>query len=263
MEMIEVGGVRIAYERAGDGPPLVLLHGGVSDHREWRHQIAGLSNAYDVIAWDAPGNGGSSDPPETFRMDDYAGCVAALVDALDVGPAHVVGLSWGSSLALALYARRPDLVRSLVLAAAYAGWAGSLPPEEVDRRVETAIQGMDVPPDEYAATWIPTLLTHRASPETVETLATIIRAFRPSGVRPMVLSMAEADLRPVLPTIAVPTLLLYGDEDARSPKAVADEMHRSIPGSELVFLPDVGHQCNLEAGDRFNEAVRRFLRRST
>ena len=60
---VEVGGLRVAYVRAGQGPPLILLHGGLSDHREWRRQVEDLSDGFTVVAWDAPGCGDSSDPP--------------------------------------------------------------------------------------------------------------------------------------------------------------------------------------------------------
>jgi len=75
----------------------------------------------------------------------------------------------------------------------------------------------------------------------------------------MLHAMAEADLRTVLPTIAVPTLLLHGAEDARSPLTVAEEMRAAIPSSSLVVLPEVGHQSNVETPERFNDAVRAFL----
>ena len=73
MEMIEVDGLRIAYERAGAGPPLVLLHGYVGDGRStWRRQIEELGDEFTVVAWDAPGVGRSADPPESFGMAGYA-----------------------------------------------------------------------------------------------------------------------------------------------------------------------------------------------
>ena len=75
----------------------------------------------------------------------------------------------------------------------------------------------------------------------------------------MLHALAEADLRDVLPTIAVPTLLLYGEEDRRSPLTVADEMRLAIPGSTLVVLPQVGHMSNVETPVAFNDAVRQFL----
>ena len=90
-------------------------------------------------------------------------------------------------------------------------------------------------------------------------LETIMADSRTAGLRPMLLAMAEADLRDVLPTISVPTLQLYGEEDARSPMDVAERMHAAIPGSKLVVLPGVGHQANVEAPEAFNDAVRAFL----
>ena len=117
-EQIEVGGLTIAFERSGDGPPLALLHGGLSDRREWRRQLDGLSDEFTVVAWDAPGCGGSSDPPESFRMPDYADCLASFIGALGLERPHVLGLSWGSTLALELYRRWRSIPRTLVLTAA-------------------------------------------------------------------------------------------------------------------------------------------------
>ncbi len=127
MEQIEVEGLRIAYERVGHGPPLVLLHGFVGDGRStWQRQIDDLSDDFTVIAWDAPGAGRSSDPPESFRMSDYADCLAGFVATLGVGRPHVAGISFGGALALELYRRHTTLPATLILAGAYAGWAGSL-----------------------------------------------------------------------------------------------------------------------------------------
>src|SRR6185312_15120007 len=105
VELIEAGGRMIAYRRTGAGDPLVLLHGAWSDGREWRPQLTGLSDEFDVIAWDAPGCGGSDDPPPTIGMAGYADAVADLVTTLDLGQVHLCGLSFGGGLALAVYQR--------------------------------------------------------------------------------------------------------------------------------------------------------------
>jgi pimeloyl-ACP methyl ester carboxylesterase len=260
---VEVGGLRIAYERRGSGPPLVLLHGGLGDRRDWEPQLDGLSDELTVVAWDAPGCGGSDDPPPTFRFPDYADVLAGFIEALGLGRPHALGLSWGSTLALELYRRRPDMPRTLILAAGYAGWAGSLQPEVVRRRVTDTLAELDTfAPQEYARTWIPTLFTERAPAELVERSLRVMAEFRPAGVRPMLHAMAEADLREVLPTIGVPTLLIHGELDVRSPVTVAREMHASIPRSSLAMLPNVGHMCNLETPDAFNAVVREFLTRA-
>ncbi|MGZ8584917.1 MAG: alpha/beta fold hydrolase [Actinomycetota bacterium] len=259
MQEVDVEGLRIAYERRGKGPPLVLLHGGMSDHREWDAQLDGLSDAFDIVAWEAPGCGASSDPPASFRMPEYADCLAGFIGAIGLERPHVGGLSWGSTLALELYRRRPDVPRSLILTGAYAGWAGSLPPEEVRDRLDRFLPQVELPASEWVRDYIPTLLTDRAPHDMVEDLVTVMADSRPEGLRPMIFAMAEADLRDVLGRIAVPTLLLYGAEDVRSPKDVAEDMHAAIPGSTLAIIPAAGHQSNVEAADLFNDEVRRFL----
>jgi len=84
--------------------------------------------------------------------------------------------------------------------------------------------------------------------------------FHPAGMRSMLFAFAEADLRDVLPTIEVPTLLLYGEADQRSPLEIARNIHAMIPKSRLVIIPGVGHESNLEAPEIFNTEVRSFLR---
>ena len=92
MAVIEVGGLRVGYERAGTGPPLVLLHGYVGDGpTTWRRQLEGLSDAFTVVAWDAPGAGRSSDPPESIGMAGYADCLAGFITALGLGEPHMAG----------------------------------------------------------------------------------------------------------------------------------------------------------------------------
>ena len=84
-----VAGRTVAYRRAGEGPPLLLLHGGWSDGRAWTPQLTGLSDALDVIAWDAPGCGGSDDPPQHVGLDWYAGMVTGFLDALGLASVHL------------------------------------------------------------------------------------------------------------------------------------------------------------------------------
>src|SRR5699024_7264081 len=99
METVDVDGIRVAYERVGEGPPLVLLHGYVGDGpATWRRQLDALSDEFTVVAWDAPGAGGSADPPEMLGMAGYADCLAGFVDALGLTAPHIVGLSFGGAL---------------------------------------------------------------------------------------------------------------------------------------------------------------------
>jgi pimeloyl-ACP methyl ester carboxylesterase len=259
LEHVLVGELTIAYAATGQGPPLVLLHGGWGDSRHMRRQLEGLDDDFALAAWDAPGCGGSEDPPETWEMGDYANCLAAWLEAVGIARPHVLGLSWGGALALELYRRHPHVPASLVVAGGYAGWAGSLPPDEVAQRVARVEAELRRPSSVWATGYLPGLLTDRAPPELVDELLEIMGGIHPSGTRTMLRAMAAADLRDVLPRIDVPTLLLWGELDARSPLRVAEELHAAIPGSELVVLPGVGHLASAERPDEFNAAVRSFL----
>jgi pimeloyl-ACP methyl ester carboxylesterase len=117
-----------------------------------------------------------------------------------------------------------------------------------------------MPPDRFVHAVLPTMFSASVSVDLRDAFAANVARFHPVGLRVMARSFAEADLRDVLPRIDVPTLLLYGDEDVRAPLTVADELHRAIPRSELVVMPGVGHVSSVEAGVRFNDEVRRFLR---
>lgn len=262
MDAVMVSGLRISYRRAGSGEPLVLVHGGFGfDSRSWGPQLDDLSDEFDVVAWDAPGCGGSDDPPGSFSMDDYADVLAGFIRALGLARPHVIGLSFGGALALALYARHPTLPRSLVLAGAYAGWAGSLPAEEVERRIQRVREDVTAAPSQWLPGFLPGMLTASAPPGMVEQTLSLMSDIRPQANLTMLRAMANADLRGVLPDIDVPTLVLHGELDARSPLAVGRELHERIPASELAVLPDVGHLSNVEAADAFNHEVRNFLRR--
>ena len=260
MDEVEVDGLRIAYRRAGHGPPLVLLHGAFGDSRAWQPQLEGLSDEFTVIAWDAPGCGRSSDPPETFGRVEYGDCLAGFLTAVELDRPHVLGLSFGSVLALELYRRHPNVPASQVLASAYAGWPGSLPPEEVSERVARALREIERPPEEWVADCLPTFFTQSVPQEVIDEATAMMLDTRPAGMRAALRAFAKADLRDMLSTITVPTLLLYGEADQRSPMHVAEDLHARIPGSALVVLPGVGHDSNLEAPAAFNTAVRRFLR---
>jgi pimeloyl-ACP methyl ester carboxylesterase len=261
MDHIEIEGLRVAYERVGTGPPLVLVHGFVGDGRStWSRQLDELSDEFTVVAWDAPGAGGSAEPPAWFRMSHYADCLSAFVRALSLDRPHLVGLSFGGALVLELFQRQPTVPQTLVLASAYAGWAGSMRPEIVEERVKSCLRLADLPPDQFAEAMIPSMFSPSASTETVARFAASVQRFNRAGFLAMMWASAESDLRPMLASVNVPTLLLYGDKDVRAPLDVAEALHVGIPGSTLVVMPGVGHASPVEAPDAFNHAVRDFLR---
>ena len=181
MEVFRANGLEIAYRRVGEGPPLVFVHGAGEDSRVWQPQLAALADEFTVLAWDEPGAGRSSDLPADFGLADYANCLAALIEVLALGPAHVAGLSWGGTLVLEVYRHHPELVTTLILIDTYAGWKGSLSEEEVHARVAGARQMLAAPPEEFDPT-LPGLFAGDPPTDFVPLLEEMAAAVRPESV---------------------------------------------------------------------------------
>jgi pimeloyl-ACP methyl ester carboxylesterase len=260
VDAVEVEGLRIAYTRAGQGPPLLLLQGFVGDGRAtWGAQLEALSDAFTVVVWDAPGAGRSDTPPESFGMADFADCASGFAEALGLRTPVVGGLSFGGALALEVYRRYPALPAALILVNGYAGWAGSLPADVVADRLQLSLDLAERPAKDVVAALLPTMFSASAPPDRVAAFAKSMIDFNPAGFRTMARASAEADLRDVLPQVAVPTLVVHGEADVRAPRPVADALHSGIVGSRLVVLPGVGHAATVEAADVVTAEMRSFL----
>ncbi len=254
----EVDGHSIAYRHAGRGPALVLLHGFLCDSRCWRAQLAGLSDQFTVVAWDAPGAGSSSDPPASFTITDWSRCLAEFLGLLGIEQAHLLGLSWGGILAQEFYRLYPAHVSGLILAGTYAGWKGSLPQAVCEDRLARCERDSRLSPEEFVAQWVPEMFTEAASQVLLQEMSSIISDFHPLGFCLMAKSSADTDTTDLLPRIKSPTLLLWGDEDRRSPLSIAEQLRDAIPNAELAVIGGAGHVSNMERPEVFNARVRRF-----
>jgi pimeloyl-ACP methyl ester carboxylesterase len=162
-------------------------------------------------------------------------------------------------VALSLFRHHPTVPASLVLVGGYAGWAGSLPPAEVARRLEMYL-GMAEMGDAFDPKSYPGLFSELIPADRDAALVTMMQEnVRPATVRVAGYIGAETDLRPVLPTVDVPTLILHGEADARSPLTNAEALHEAIPSSQLVVLPNLGHACVLEDPEACAAEIRRFV----
>jgi pimeloyl-ACP methyl ester carboxylesterase len=258
MAFVEAGGLRIAYELEGKGRPIVFLHGFFSDHRVWRRQRE-LADQYTFVAWDAPGCGASSMPLDGIRMADYSDLLAQFIRRLDLAQPHLVGNSFGGTLALQLASRHPGIARSVVGIDTYAGWSGSFSPEVVAQRLEASLPDLELPPQEVAAKWVTGFVTPDAPKPIKDELRSIIADFAPSGMRLMIQALAEADIRKELRDLRLPTLLIWGAQDVRSPITVAQDLHAQLEGSRLVVFEGAGHLAQIEAAERLNAELRSFF----
>jgi pimeloyl-ACP methyl ester carboxylesterase len=162
-------------------------------------------------------------------------------------------------VALSLFRHHPAVPASLVLIGGYAGWAGSLPPEEVARRLEMFL-GMAELGDAFDPKSYPGLFSELIPANRDAALATMMREnLRPATIRAAGHIGAETDLRPVLPAVNVPTLVLHGEVDARSPLANAEALHSAISTSQLVVLRNLGHACVVEDPEACAAEIRPFV----
>jgi pimeloyl-ACP methyl ester carboxylesterase len=242
----------------GSGPDVVLLHGFLSDSRAWAPQIMSLRDAHRVIAWDAPGAGASEDPEPPFTLADWVECLRALLITLGVQRAHVVGLSWGGLLAQELLRLYPETVRSLVLAGTYAGWTGSFGAAESAQRLRRCLADSDRPPNDLVKDWVPQFFA-APTPDLLEEMSQIVADFHPEGFRSMARSLDAADTTSTLDRVDVPTMLIWGAEDERSPLSVAEQFRSGIAGARLHVIPGAGHVSNLERPDEFTSHIRDFF----
>lgn len=243
MAAIVAGGIRVAYRRRGRGAPLVLLHGAFEDSRIWTDELSRLSPYADVIAWDAPGCGGSDDVPAGWTDKDWADATAAFLRALDLTRPCIAGFSMGSVLALLVARDHPDVVGSLVLVGAYAGWGGSLTPAALTQRVEAARHTMEHPVAEWADDFLDSVFAADAPPERRTQARALLDDWRPTTTAAL-LDVMALDLRPALPQIGTPTVLVRGADDARSPRDASLDIVRRMPDARLVEIPDAGHDCS-------------------
>lgn len=255
----EVGIHSIAYRKAGTGPALVLLHGFLCDSRVWERQLADLSDQWSVVAWDAPGAGSSSDPPDPFTITDWGHSLAEFLNAVGIARAYVLGLSWGGVLAQDFYRLYPARVFGLILADTYAGWKGSFPASVCEQRLARCLREAAMPAEDFVARWVPhEFFTEAVSRSVQQQMAAVVSDFHPLGFRLMARSLADTDTTNLLPSIRVPTLLLWGDDDRRSPMSVATQLRGAIPNAELAVISSAGHISNMEQPEQFNAHVRRF-----
>jgi pimeloyl-ACP methyl ester carboxylesterase len=239
---------------------LLLVHAFPLNARMWEQQLALSATGWRVIAPQLRGfDDGPGDPPAN-SVDDYAGDIIDLLDALHVQQAVVGGLSLGGYVAFAVLRLAARYLQGLILADTR---SQADTPEGAAGRVRMLQLVQDRGPSAVADEMVPKLLgeTTRSTQPAIEahvrSLAIANSAEAIAGaVRAL---MTRPDSTPLLSSIHVPTLIVVGEEDTVTPPASSEEMHRHIAGSQLVRIPRAGHLSNLEQPALFNAALAAFL----
>lgn len=258
---LQINGIRLYYVQAGQGTPLLFVHGFPLDHAIWQAQLEGLADIAHVIAPDLRGFGRSDAPEGVYTMDMQAQDLCALLDELRVERAVVCGLSMGGYIALAFWRKYAARVRGLILVDTR---AGADAPAARQGRLEMADKVRQQGAASVAEAMMPRLLaesTRQTLPHVVEFTRTMILRQPINGIVGAQLGMAERpDSTPLLSTISAPTLCVFGAEDVITPvEPEGKSLAAAIPGAKLVVIPNAGHLSNLEQPKVFNAAVREFL----
>jgi pimeloyl-ACP methyl ester carboxylesterase len=246
---------------SGAGTPLVLLHAFPLDGRMWAPQVEALAGSYQVIVPDLRGFGAARDQTvEEAGMDLLADDVARLLDDRGLDRVVLGGLSLGGYVALTFMGRHADRVSGLVLLDTKAGADGD---QARDDRLEMAERVLAEGNGFVPEVMLPRLLgqtSREHRPELVEKVTAIIRDQDPRAIagaqRGMAARAATTDL---LGSIAVPTLVVTGEEDAVTGPEVGRDLAAGIPGARFLLVEEAGHLSNLEQPEVVNEALLDFL----
>jgi pimeloyl-ACP methyl ester carboxylesterase len=261
-------GVKLYYEETGEGTPIIFVHEFAGDHRSWEPQVRYFSRNYKCIVFSARGFT-PSDVPATFDMysqDIAREDIKAVLDSLDIGEAHVIGLSMGGFSALHFGMHYPDRVLSQVIAGCgYGADEGSS--EQFKRETAEAAHRMETETMEvFGASYalgptrvqfqnkdlrgwqeFETQLRQHSSLGSANTMRGV------QSRRPSLYTLKDS-----LQKMTVPTLILNGDEDEPC-LDVSLFLKRTIPSSALTLIPRTGHTCNLEEPGLFNQLCGDFI----
>lgn len=252
--------VELSYERGGEGPPLLLIMGKSGTLRHWGEPfLANLRRDFDVIAYDHRGVGASTRLDGGVTIRGMAQDAAALMSALDVPAAHVLGVSMGGMIAQELALAEPSRIQTLTLGCTYCGGPGaSLAGPEVVERLRAGMESGDRAAAIRTA-W--ELNTSAAAAADDDSYARFLDAGAQYAVAvPVILAQMQAvavhEAWSRLQEISAPTLVVHGTEDVIIPPANAEILAERIPGARLEILDGAGHMFWWERPERAAELVR-------
>jgi pimeloyl-ACP methyl ester carboxylesterase len=260
--IVTLGSASVSYLEQGSGTPLVLLHGIGSAARSWKQQLTGLSQRLRVIAWDAPGYGGSTPlAPAVPSADDYANALQQFVDALDLERFHLVGHSLGCIMAARYAKMHPQRLSSLTLAAIATGHA-QLPQSEREKLKAARLDALAaLGPRGMAEKRGPRLLGPDAPAQCVRAVVDTMATIRPDGYTQAVhmLSQADtrADVRDLAPSLRVQ--FIYGDADVITTPPQNHSVHRERPGAPVHELAGAGHALYIEQPEAFDRLILQWV----
>lgn len=253
--LVTANGTTLRYDVAGpeEGPPVLFSNSLGTSLEMWDRQIPALADKYRLIRYDTRGHGGSPVKPGKATIFDLADDALGLLDALRIESAHVVGLSMGGMTGQVIAAKHPKRLRSLALMATSAHMP---PPEGWHARAKAVREGgMGTIVEAVLQCWF----TGRAPAGLVAATKAQFLACPAEGYALCCEALAEMDLRPLLPAIETPTLIVAGEDDPATPVEMMRTIQSLVPGAELVILRQAAHLLAIEQAETANRHLRAFL----
>jgi non-heme chloroperoxidase len=250
IKSITQNGIRMSYAVQGDpsGIPVLLLHGYTDSLYSYARALPHLPRMFHTHAVSQRGHGDSDRPSKGYRFDSFADDLAGLMDALDLGPAIVVGHSMSSSVARRFAIDYPERVRGLVLVGSFAAYRNNPAMEEL----WAAVSRLEDPIDPtFVREFQESTFARPIPPAFVDAVVRESTKLPAWAWRAVLGDQMNADFTSELDAIAAPTLIIWGDRDAFCPRSDQDKLMRRIAGSRLVIYDGTGHTPHWEEPRRF------------
>ena len=252
----DIDGNTLHYTSAGEGPPVVLIHGLGGSAHIWHGVVGALQQHHHCVAVDLRGHGRSQGRGK-FSIEGWADDVRRLIAHLELPPVTLVGHSLGSLVAQELARSAPDVVDELVLVGGISYFEPAVADAYRDRADQVEAEGMDV----LADAWLDGAVSprsHATRPGMVGLLRDLFLRNEPQHYAKACRALADAERIP-RDEIGQPTLIIAGSHDRSTPIAMAEELKGSIPVSRVKVIPGVGHWMPLEDPDAVASAMLEFL----
>jgi pimeloyl-ACP methyl ester carboxylesterase len=265
MPKVKANGIEINYEKTGQGEPLIMIPFLSADNACYAFQIPEYSKSFECISIDPRGVGETDKPEGTYSIELFADDVAALMDALGIERAHVMGVSLGAATGLWLAAKYPRKVKSL---SSHSGWT------KTDPFLKVVVEGWRVTAQALGNVaeavilgvfpWCFTPGLYATRPDYIQALSDFVSG-RPVQPVEAFLRQSDAvlahDCESVLGDITAPTLITFGEYDMVTSTRFADRMTSGIRNSELLVFKNCAHAALYESTDEFNRKTLDFLMR--
>jgi len=251
-----INGIRIFYESAGEGPPVVLVHGAGQDTASWRYNIPYFATTHRVVALDLPGHGKSEvlSPPINSTFE-YARYVWGVIEDLGLSTPVIMGHSMGSGICLAVALEHGDAVGGVVGVDGADKVVGVFADEIHQAYVESPLElQLEMSMESFRS-----LCSKQTPNDRIEEIAQDLLRIHPSVTAADTQAFNSFDISDRLHEVSVPVLLISGSDDFLVTPQMVKETSQRIGGSMVVVLEGVGHFPHTEAPDRFNPAVGEFL----